>query len=129
VKKAFSYLGWILFGITLVGMVYFAFPKKDTCDYRGYVDNITLDTKNSCVWVTATSVFGDPPLKIKIDDNISIKDMYGNKIVADKIKIGNMIDLNFKEKANDSSKISEAKWVQVYLGESIKTKSNLSQLD
>jgi hypothetical protein len=40
-----THLGWILFGITLIGMIYFACPKNDTVDFRECGDDCDAGKK------------------------------------------------------------------------------------
>lgn len=64
-KKAVTYIGWILAGLFLVGMIYFAIPKNSTCDFRGYVEAVDTDQKNNCVWLSVKMIFDETATKLK----------------------------------------------------------------
>ena len=102
-KKAVTYIGWILAGLFLVGMIYFAIPKNSTCD---------SDQKNDCVWLSVKMIFDETATKIKVNDNIRIQYHEGNKISADDIQVGDMVDLDVKRQTD--SEFYEAKWISVY---------------
>ncbi len=111
-KKAVTYIGWILAGLFLVGMIYFAIPKNSTCDFRGYVEAVDTDQKNDCVWLSVKMIFDETATKIKVNDNIRIQYHEGNKISADDIQVGDMVDLDVKRQTD--SEFYEAKWISVY---------------
>lgn len=113
-KKKIANLGWILFGITLIGMIYFAWPKNTTIDFRGYVNEINYSEEDSYYYIKATMVFADTPTNIKVKNNISIKDIEGNKKSINDIQIGDMIDLDFKGTLDDPTKTITAKWIRLY---------------
>lgn len=111
-KKAVTYIGWILAGLFLVGMIYFAIPKNSICDFRGYVEAVDTDQKNDCVWLSVKMIFDETATKIKVNDNIRIQYHEGNKISADDIQVGDMVDLDVKRQTD--SEFYEAKWISVY---------------
>ena len=45
-KKVLSYLGWILFVVTLIAMFWFAKPS-DTVDFRGVVNQLNITNKKN----------------------------------------------------------------------------------
>ena len=112
-KKVFPYIGWILFGISLIGLVYFAIPKNTTCDFRGYVQQVEIDTENDCTWLSVTMVFDETPTKIKVGNRTSVSYHKGEKTTTDKIKVGDMVDMDVKKQQDDVN-YYEAKWVRVY---------------
>ncbi len=113
-KKAISFLGWGLFAIALVGVIYFAWPKSVTIDFRGGVNEIVFSEEDNCAYIKASMVFADTTTTIKVNKNISIKDMDGNKMSVEDIKIGDMIDLDYKGKLENPTDIITAKWIRVY---------------
>lgn len=111
-KKAVTYLGWILAGLFFIGMIYFAIPKNSTCDFRGSVEAVDADPQNKCVWLSVKMVFDETATKIKVNNNTRTQYHRGNKISADKIQVGDMVDLDVKQKTDHD--FYEAKWVLVY---------------
>ena len=72
-KKIFSYLGWILFAVTLITMFYIAKPSK-TVDFSGVVKSIEYNEQENCTYITASMIHDDnSSVIIKAKDNISVK--------------------------------------------------------
>lgn len=116
-KKTISYIGWGLFAITLIGMIYFAWPKSKTIDFRGYVKEIVSSKEDGYTYIKATMIFSDiktdVATTIKVEKNTSIKDMDGNKMSVEGIKAGDMIDLDYKGRLANPADIITAKWIRV----------------
>lgn len=113
-KKVFGYLGWILFGITFIALVYFIYPKNSTCDFRGYIEEIQADEQNKCTWITISEVTNkDSYIKLKITDKTPVKNLDGKTISTDRIQIGQMLDGDTKgDKIDDA--YYQAKWIKIY---------------
>lgn len=113
-KKVLRYAMWGLCGILFIAMIYCAIPKNSTCDFRGYVEELQSDEQNACVWITISEVTNENShIKLKVTEKTSIKNFDGDRIPADQIQIGNMLDANVHgEKVDDA--YYQAEWVKVY---------------
>ena len=97
-KKALSYLGWMLFSITFILLIYFVWPKSSTCDVRGYIEDIQIDEQNHCAWVTITEVTNrDSHMKLKVTEKTSVQNLDGSTISIDQTQIGKMLDGDIKD--------------------------------
>jgi len=116
VKKIFSYLGWILFAVTLITMFYIAKPSK-TVDFSGVVKSIEYNEQENCTYITASMIHDDnSSVIIKAKDNISVKEITGEKMKLDGIMVGDLIDLDYKGKIDGKDSIITAKWIKVAKG-------------
>lgn len=115
-KKIFSYLGWILFAVTLITMFYIAKPSK-TVDFSGVVKSIEYNEQENCTYITASMIHDDnSSVIIKAKDNISVKEITGEKMKLDGIMVGDLIDLDYKGKIDGKDSIITAKWIKVAKG-------------
>lgn len=115
-KKVLSYLGWILFAITLVAMFWIAKPSK-TVDFSGVVKSIEYNEQEKCTYITTSTIFDEnSSVIIKAKDNISVKEITGEKMKLEEIKVGDLIDLGFKGKIDGKDSIVTAKWIKVAKG-------------
>ena len=114
-RKVFSWLGWTLFGITFAAMIYFIIPKDNTCDFRGYIEEIQIDEINECTWITISEITNENShIKLKVSSNTSVKNRDGEKITVNRIKIGQLLDADIKGSKIDDT-YYKAKWIIVYL--------------
>ena len=115
-KKVLSYLGWILFVVTLIAMFWFAKPS-DTVDFSGVVKSIEYNEQENCTYITASMILQDnSSVIIKAKDNISVKEITGEKMKLEEIKVGDLIDLDYKGKIDGIDSIVTAKWIKVAKG-------------
>lgn len=115
-KKIFTYLGWILFAVTLITMFYIAKPSK-TVDFSGVVKSIEYNEQENCTYITASMIHDDnSSVIIKAKDNISVKEITGEKMKLDGIMVGDLIDLDYKGKIDGKDSIITAKWIKVAKG-------------
>ena len=113
-KKILSYAGWILFGIALVGLIIIV-PQSstNTVDFRGTVVKINNVNERSA-YIEAIMVFGTEPRTIRVDSNISIRNLInGERMSVDDIKVGDMIDLNVRGRWDDVTAIIIPRWIRV----------------
>lgn len=127
-KKVLSYLGWILFVVTLIAMFWFAKPS-DTVDFSGVVKSIEYNEQENCTYITASMILQDnSSVIIKAKDNISVKEITGEKMKLEEIKVGDLIDLDYKGKIDGKDSI-----VTASITETISTIAsriaNVSQMD
>ena len=115
-KKFLSCLGWILFAITLVAMFWVAKPSK-TVDFSGVVKSIEYNEQENCTYITASMILQDnSSVIIKAKDNISVREVTGEKMKLEEIKVGDLIDLDYKGKIDGKDSIITAKWIKVAKG-------------
>ena len=115
-KKVLSYLGWILFVVTLIAMFWFAKPS-DTVDFSGVVKSTEYNEQENCTYITASMILQDnSSVIIKAKDNISVKEVTGEKMNLEEIKVGDLIDLDYKGKIDGKDSIITAKWIKVAKG-------------
>ena len=113
-KKVFRYTAWGLIGILFVIFVYCALSKSSTCDFRGYVEELQTDEKNACVWITLSEVTNERSrLKLKVTEKTSVKNLDGDRISADQIQIGDMLDANVHDEKVDDA-YYQVEWIRVY---------------
>lgn len=113
-RKIFAGSGWVLFAVTLICMLVYAVPKNNTVDFRGYVTNISYNEAEKYVLMETVSVASDQLKAVVIvDDSIQIKDIAGSKFDRKKIKIGDMIDFDYKGRIGEDPYIT-AEWLSVY---------------
>lgn len=114
-RKALSWLGWTFFGIAFITAVYFVIPKNNTCDFRGYIEEIQIDENNECAWITISEITNENShIKLMVPANTSIKNHDGEKISVNQIKIGQLLDADMKGSKIDDT-YYQAKWIIVYL--------------
>lgn len=114
-KKMLPFFKYIIVTIVLIlGIIYFSDLdySKGTVDFRGFVNEITVDS-NNIAHIKASDGWGNLPILINVKKNISIKDSNKNKITISDIHIGDMIDLDYKGNLSDSTKPVTAKWIKV----------------
>ena len=112
-RKALNWLGGILFGIAFIAAIYFVIPKDNTCDLRGYIEEIQIDEKNDCTWITISEITNEHShIKLKISANVSIKNYGGEKISVNQIKIGQLLDADIKGSKVDDT-YYQAKWIRI----------------
>ena len=115
-KKVLSYLGWILFAVTLIAMFWIARPS-DTVDFSGIVKSIEYNEQENCTYITASMLHDEnSSVIIKAKDNISVKEITGEKMKLEEIKVGDLIVLDFKGKIDGKDSIVTAKWMKVAKG-------------
>ena len=115
-KKVLSYLGWILFAITLVAMFWIAKPSK-TVDFSGVVKSIEYNEQEKCTYITTSMIHDDnSSVIIKAKHNIYVKEITGEKMKLEEIKVGDLIDLDYKGKIDGKDSIVSAKWIKVAKG-------------
>lgn len=115
-KRTLSYLGWILFGVALIAMFWFAKPSA-TVDFSGVVKSIEYNEQENCTYITTSTIFDDnSSVIIKAKDNISVREVTGEKMKLEEIKVGDLIDLDFKGKIDGKDSIVTAKWIKVAKG-------------
>ena len=115
-KKVLSYLGWILFAITLITLFWIAKPS-DTVDFRGVVKSIEYNEQEKCTYITTSIIHDDnSSVIIKAKDSITVKEITGEKMKLEEIKVGDLIDLDYKGKIDGKDSIVTAKWIKVAKG-------------
>ena len=115
-KKVLSYLGWILFAITLITLFWIAKPS-DTVDFRGVVKSIEYNEQEKCTYITTSMIHDDnSSVIIKAKDSISVKEITGEKMKLEEVKAGDLIDLDYKGKIDGKDSIVTAKWIKVAKG-------------
>ena len=115
-KKVSSYLGWILFAITLITLFWIAKPS-DTVDFRGVVKSIKYNEQEKCTYITTSMIHDDnSSVIIKAKDSISVKEITGEKMKLEEVKAGDLIDLDYKGKIDGKDSIVTAKWIKVAKG-------------
>ena len=115
-KKVLSYLGWILFAVTLIAVFWFAKPSA-TVDFSGVVKSIKYNEQENCTYITTSMIFDEnSSVIIKAKDNISVKEITGEKMKLEEIKVGDLIDLDYKGKIDGKYSIVTAKWIKVAKG-------------
>lgn len=115
-KKVLSYLGWILFAITLITLFWIAKPS-DTVDFRGVVKSIEYNEQEKCTYITTSMIHDDnSSVIIKAKDSISVKEITGEKMKLEEVKAGDLIDLDYKGKIAGKDSIVTAKWIKVAKG-------------
>ena len=113
--KALNWLGWVLFGITFIMVIYFTIPKDNICDFRGYIEEIQIDEKNECTWITISEITNEQShIKLRVSANASVKNYDGEKISVNQIEIGQLLDVDIKGSKIDDT-YYQAKWIIVYL--------------
>ena len=112
-KKIFSLAGWILFAITLFVMFWVIKPSK-TVDFSGIVKSIEYNQQEKCSYITASMLLNEnTSVVIKVKDNVSVKEVTGEKMNITEIKIGDLIDLDYKGTIDGKNSIITAKWIKV----------------
>ena len=115
-KKVLSYLGWILFAVTLIAMFWIAKPSA-TVDFSGVVKSIEYNEQENCTYITTSMIFDDnSSVIIKAKDSISVKEITGEKMKLEEVKAGDLIDLDYKGKIAGKDSIVTAKWIKVAKG-------------
>ena len=115
-KKVLSYLGWILFAITLITLFWIVKPS-DTIDFRGVVKSIEYNEQEKCTYITTSMIHDDnSSVIIKAKDSISVKEITGEKMKLEEVKAGDLIDLDYKGKIAGKDSIVTAKWIKVAKG-------------
>ena len=85
-KKVLSYLGWILFAVTLIAMFWIAKPSA-TVDFSGVVKSIEYNEQENCTYITASMILqNNSSVIIKAKDNISVKEITGEKWNSKKLR-------------------------------------------
>ena len=115
-EKILPWIGWVLFAIILFVMLWVAKPS-DTVDFRGVVKSIEYNKQENCTYITASMILQDnSSVIIKAKDNISVKEVTGEKMKLEEIKVGDLIDLDYKGKIDGKDSIVTAKWIKVAKG-------------
>ena len=115
-EKILPWIGWVLFAITLFVMLWVAKPS-DTVDFSGVVKSIEYNQQENCTYITASMILQDnSSVIIKAKDNISVKEVTGEKMKLEEIKVGDLIDLDYKGKIDGKDSIVIAKWIKVAKG-------------
>ena len=112
-RKNLSYIGWGLVGIAFIVLIYFALQNNvGTVDFRGTVVEISSANGN-VTYIEAIMVFGTLPITIRVNTNISIRNQInGERMSIDDIAIGDMIDLDIREKC-DVTMVIIPRWIRV----------------
>ncbi|MBO5968650.1 MAG: hypothetical protein J6S14_09155 [Clostridia bacterium] len=115
-KKILSYLGWILFTVTLITMFWITKPSK-TVDFSGVVTSIEYNEQEKCTYFTTYMIHDEESrVIIKASDTISIKEITGEKMQVEDINVGDLIDLDYKGKIDGKDSVVSAKWIKVAKG-------------
>ena len=113
-KKIIYCFGLMIFIILLIlGLLYFSIPNNSTVNFRGIVNEITVDNDNNTAHIKATIASDNTPTNIIVNGNIAITDFYKNKITIYDIHIGDSIDLDYSGNINDTKKPINAKRIMV----------------
>ncbi|WP_321388545.1 hypothetical protein [uncultured Enterococcus sp.] len=92
------------------------FPKAQTLDFRGYVNEVTVDSDNNVVTIYANVIHSEAKAEIKASTKISSSYLDGRAFPITSLKEGDMIDLDYKgEWGLDGNGVmqAEAKWLTV----------------
>lgn len=115
-EKILPWIGWVLFAITLFVMLWVVKPSK-TVDFSGVVKSIEYNEQDNCTYITASMILQDnSSVIIKAKDNISVKEITGEKMKLEEIKVGDLIDLDYKGKIDGKDCVITAKWIKVAKG-------------
>lgn len=83
-KKVLYYLCWILVSVTLLAMFWTAKPSK-TVDFSGVVKSIEYNEQEKCTYITTSMIYDEnSSVIIKAKDNISVKEITGEKMKHEK---------------------------------------------
>ena len=69
-KKVLSYLGWILFAVTLIAMFWIAKPSA-TVDFSGVVKSIEYNEQENCTYMFKAYLLSLPEL-LELQQNIKL---------------------------------------------------------
>ncbi len=115
-KKTLLYSGWILFALVLAAMLWITKPS-DTVDFSGVVKSIEYNKQEKCTYIAASLIYDDASrVTVKVKDNISVKEVTGEKMKIDDIRVGDLINLDY----NGKNSIVTAKWIKVAKGYMLK---------
>ncbi|WP_086349989.1 hypothetical protein [Candidatus Enterococcus clewellii] len=92
------------------------FPKAQTLDFRGYVDEIVVDSDKNEIRIAAVYVNTDTKAEIKASTKISCSYLDGRAFPIANLKKGDMIDLDYKGQwglDGDGVMQAEAAWLTV----------------
>lgn len=112
-KKGLSYLGWMLFVVTLITMFWITKPSK-TVDFYGIVREIEYDKDKKCTYFTTSMLYDDNSrVIIKAKAKITVKEVSGEKMNVSEIQVGDMIGLDYRGTIDGDGSIVTAKWIKV----------------
>ena len=81
------------------------------------VADVEYNKQENCTYITASMIHDDnSSVIIKAKDNISVKEITGEKMKLDGIMVGDLIDLDYKGKIDGKDSIITAKWIKVAKG-------------
>lgn len=92
------------------------YPKAQTLDFRGYVNEIVVDSDGNSVIIKANIINSDAKAEIKASTSISCSYLDGRAFPMTSLKKGDMIDLDYKGQWGlDGNGVmqAEAKWLTV----------------
>ena len=121
-KSIKAVLPWFLFSCACLILSVFLlpniiFPRAQTLDFRGYVQEIDINYEENVALISANAVWGsEHKVLITVPLNTSCLLLDGRNIPVDNIKIGDMIDFDYKGQwgLNDDGVFEgTAKWITV----------------
>ncbi len=108
-KQLKPVIALIAAGIVLCGVwLLLIAPASRTVDFYGTVESVRVDEENGSVYVVATQELTDFTCTIEIKKHTRCKEVDGAKIDPFKLKAGDKIQLNFREKPQEVDGIYKA---------------------
>lgn len=112
-KKTFSYLGWILFAVSLIAMFWYIKPSK-TVDFYGVVKEIEYREEENATYFTTSMLYDkESKIIIKAKNRISVKEVTGEKMELDEIQVGDLLGLDYRGTIDRNDSVITAKWIKV----------------
>lgn len=112
-KKTFSYLGWILFAVSLIAMFWYIKPSK-TVDFYGVVKEIEYREEENATYFTTSMLYDkESRIIIKAKNQISVKEVTGEKMELDEIQVGDLLGLDYRGTIDGNDSVITAKWIKV----------------
>ena len=113
-KNFVKYLCRCLLCVALIAAIGAVMPREKTVDYRGIVKSVEYDQQDKCTYIDTYMIYDESSsVIIKAKPGTSVKYVSGEKCSLSDIKVGDMIDLDYRGKIDGYGSVVTAKWIKV----------------
>ena len=130
VKRVWPYVGWGLFAVACIAMLWIAAKPENTVDFSGVVRSVSYNEQEHVTVLQASMIHDESSnVIIRVPDTVSVREITGEIMGIKELAAGDFIELDYKGEISGKDSVVTAKWIKVakgYLSESSKTDTTVA---
>ena len=116
-KRVWPYVGWGLFAVACIAMLWIAVKPENTVDFSGVVRSVSYNEQEHMTVLQASMIHDESSnVIIRVPDTVSVREITGEIMSIKELAAGDFIELDYKGKISGKDSVVTAKWIKVAKG-------------